>query len=64
MNVCESMVLGLRGTRQQGTGGCMICILITKYYRGDQIKKSEMGGACGTYGWRQEKCIHDFGGET
>ena len=26
------------------------------------IKKSEMGGACGTYG-RQEKCIQSSGGE-
>jgi hypothetical protein len=30
---------------------------------GDQIKNNEMGGACGTYGWR-EGCIQGFGGET
>jgi len=27
------------------------------------IKKSDMSGACGTYG-RQEECIQGFGGET
>jgi hypothetical protein len=25
-------------------------LLLTKYYSGDQIKKTELGGACGTYG--------------
>jgi hypothetical protein len=34
-----------------------------KYYSDDQIKKNEIGGACGTYGG-QERCIHYFGGET
>jgi hypothetical protein len=24
-------------------------VLLTKYYLGDQIKKNEMGGACGTF---------------
>jgi hypothetical protein len=31
--------------------------------RGDQIKKNEMGGACGTYG-KREMCIYDFGREN
>ena len=33
-----------------------------KYYSGDQIKKNEMGRACGTYGG-QERCLDDFGEE-
>ena len=35
----------------------------TKYYSGDQIKKNEMGGACGTYGG-EERCLHGFAGDT
>jgi hypothetical protein len=38
-------------------------IFSSKYYSGDQIKKHEMGGTCGTYG-EEERCIQDFGGET
>jgi hypothetical protein len=34
-----------------------------KYYSGDQIKKNELGGACGTYGVR-ERFIQGFGGDT
>ena len=34
-----------------------------KYYLGYQIKKTEVGGACSTYGG-EEKCIQGFGGET
>jgi hypothetical protein len=30
---------------------------------GDQMKKNEMGGACGTYGGH-ESCIQVVGGET
>jgi hypothetical protein len=30
---------------------------------GDQVKKNEMGGACSKYGV-EERCIHDFDGET
>jgi hypothetical protein len=29
---------------------------------GDQIKKNEMGRACGMY-WGEEMCIQDFGGK-
>ena len=32
-------------------------MLFNKYYAGDQIKKYEMGGACGTYGG-EENCIY------
>jgi hypothetical protein len=38
-------------------------VLLTNYYSGHQIKKNEMGGACGTYA-EQESCIKGFGGET
>jgi hypothetical protein len=38
-------------------------VLLTKYYSGNKIKKSEIGRAYGTYG-RKEKCIQVFGGET
>jgi hypothetical protein len=32
-----------------------------KYFLGDQVKKSEIGGACSMYRGG-EKCIQDFGG--
>jgi hypothetical protein len=32
----------------------------TKYYSGDQINNSAIGGACGTDG-REDKCLQDFG---
>ena len=32
-------------------------------YLGDQIKKNEMGRACGTY-WGQGRCIMGFDGEA
>jgi hypothetical protein len=35
----------------------------TYYYRGDQIKKNEMGGASGTYG-REERCRNSYGEAT
>jgi hypothetical protein len=37
--------------------------VLAKYHSGDQIKKNEIGGACGTYGGH-ERCIQGFGGET
>jgi hypothetical protein len=40
-----------------------LSVVITKNYSCDQIKKNEMGGACGMYG-RQERCVQVFGGET
>jgi hypothetical protein len=33
-----------------------------KYYVGHQMKKNEMGGACGTCG-RHERFMHGFGGK-
>jgi hypothetical protein len=36
----------------------MIC---TPHYSGDEIKKNEMGGACGMRGG-EERCIEGFGG--
>jgi hypothetical protein len=44
--------------------GIALCsVLLTKYNSGDQVKKTEMGRACGTYG-REERCIQGFSGET
>jgi hypothetical protein len=34
-----------------------------KYHSGDQVKKTEMGRTCGTYGG-EERCIQGFSGET
>ena len=36
--------------------------VLSKYHPCDQIKKNEMGGACGTYR-RQERCVQAFDGE-
>jgi len=38
-------------------------VLITKIYSTGQVKKNEMGRACGTYG-RLGRCMPGFGGET
>jgi hypothetical protein len=38
-------------------------VLLTKHHSGDQIKKTEMGGACGTYGVG-DRCIKGVGGKT
>ena len=38
-------------------------VLFTKYHSGDQMRKNDLGGACGTYGG-QERCIQDFVGKT
>jgi hypothetical protein len=38
-------------------------VLLTKYYSGDQIKKSEVDRACGTCE-QQERWMQGFGGET
>jgi hypothetical protein len=38
-------------------------LLLTKNYLAGQVKKNEMGGACGTYG-RRGRCMQGFGGET
>jgi hypothetical protein len=35
----------------------------TENYLDNQIKKNEIGWACGTYG-TQQRCIHGFGGDT
>jgi hypothetical protein len=34
-----------------------------QYHSGDQVKKTEMGRTCGTYG-REERCIQDFSVEA
>jgi hypothetical protein len=37
--------------------------LLTKYHSGDQVKKTEMGRTCSTYGG-EEMCIQGFSRET
>jgi len=37
--------------------------VLTTYYLGDQIKKNEIGVACGTNGGHKS-CVQGFGGET
>ena len=39
-------------------------VLHTKYNSGDQIKKTEMGGACNTNGGERERCIQGCSEET
>jgi hypothetical protein len=34
--------------------------ILTQYYLGNEIKKSEMGDACGM--WVEDKCVQVFGG--
>jgi len=38
-----------------------VIVLLIRCYLGDQLKKTEMGGACSMCG-REEKCIQCFGG--
>jgi hypothetical protein len=40
-----------------------INVQVIKYHSGDQVKKTEMGRTCGTYGG-EERCIQGFSGET
>ena len=40
-----------------------LSIVLTKYCPGNQIKKNEMGRACGMYG-REDRCTHGFGVKT
>jgi len=58
-------ILGLTGTRQEDNGEDCVTrsFMLNKYYMGDQVKKNEMGGACGKYG-RQERCIKLFRGKV
>ena len=60
--------MGPRGTRLQESGEDYTTrrfVLGTRnqYYSGDQIRKNEMGGACGTHGG-QEKCIQGYCGKA
>jgi hypothetical protein len=36
-------------------------VLLTKYHWGDEVKKTEMGRACGTYGG-EDRCIQGVSG--
>jgi hypothetical protein len=47
--------------KQQSCSNCPG--VLTKCCSGDQIRKNEMGGACGT-NEEKGKCIQSFGGDT
>jgi hypothetical protein len=38
-------------------------VLLTEYHSNDQVKKTEMGRTCGTYGG-EERCIQGFSWEN
>jgi hypothetical protein len=38
-------------------------VFLTKYHSYDQVNKTEIVGACSTYGG-EERCIKDFGRDT
>ena len=65
IQICLVLVLsktawGRRSNRTQGKVPARFLFLV-KYYQNDQIKKNEMGGACGTHG-EEERLIQVFGG--
>jgi hypothetical protein len=41
----------------------LIYTFFPKYFSGNQIKKTEMGRACSTYGG-EERCVQSFGGKN
>jgi hypothetical protein len=45
------------------SAGCPHDFLMTWYHSGDEVKKTEMGRTCGTYGG-EERCIQGFSEET
>jgi hypothetical protein len=53
--------------RDEAIGDCRklysIVVFFTKYYYGNQIKKTEIGGLCSTHGG-DEKCLKNFGFEA
>jgi hypothetical protein len=51
---------GIEEITQRGTSRF---VFVTRYYSGDEIKKSEMGRICSTYG-REERCIQGFDWKT
>ena len=67
MRVLENRVLrrilGPKGDKVTGKWRTLCSVLLTKYYLNDQIKKTEMGRACSTYGV-DKWCIQGFSGEN
>jgi len=54
---------GNRGVEKTTLRRALWSVLFTKYHSGDQIKKNEMGRACGTCE-RQGMGVQGFGGRT
>ena len=54
-NVCSVKVM-LESNFEEvlGSGGALCSVLPTKYYLGDQVKKTEMSRACSTNGERRD----------
>jgi hypothetical protein len=56
LRVFENRVLrkifgrGSRGVKKTALQEALCSVLLTKYHSGDQVKKTEMGKTCGTYG--------------
>jgi hypothetical protein len=46
---------GVRRMEKVAQWGASYFVLITRYYWVDQIKKNEVGGACGTHGKAEKR---------
>ena len=53
---------GNRGVEKTTQQEALCFVLLTRYYTGDQVKKTEMGRTCSTYGG-DERCIRDLVGK-
>ena len=61
-NVCASWLEVYKMNTERSRNVVFIHIFYVNNHAGDQIKRNEMGGVCGTYGGHK-RCIQGFGGE-